>query len=203
VWVGRLKNGLSVEQPIAGDELRAIKRYLAARTDSLPWLFLSERGQPLTRQTVNYILGTAATHAGLPAARPRMLRHSCGYYLANRGYDLRLIQDCLGHIGTRSAPSITRARPPAASRGSGAEPWPKRTASRSLGLVGRPIRDAMTRFCNAVSARRVGLAWHPRRYPGPPSSSRLATYLNAATPGDGLRNERLRSCFCSGISSHT
>src|SRR5215510_1560739 len=31
LWVARLKNSLSVEQPIAGDELRAIKRYLAAR----------------------------------------------------------------------------------------------------------------------------------------------------------------------------
>ncbi len=49
VWVRRLKGALSVEQPIAGDELRAIKRHLAARTDTLPWLFISERGQPLTR----------------------------------------------------------------------------------------------------------------------------------------------------------
>ena len=56
LWVRRLKNGLSVEQPIAGDELRAIKRYLATRTDKLPWLFLSERGQPLTRQSVNYLV---------------------------------------------------------------------------------------------------------------------------------------------------
>ena len=31
VWVERLKNSLSVEHPIAGDELRAIKRYLATR----------------------------------------------------------------------------------------------------------------------------------------------------------------------------
>src|ERR1700694_4973754 len=46
VWVQRLKNSLSVEQPIAGDELRAIKRYLATRTDKLPWLFVSERAQP-------------------------------------------------------------------------------------------------------------------------------------------------------------
>ena len=36
LWVARLKNSLSVEQPIAGDELRAIKRYLASRTDKLP-----------------------------------------------------------------------------------------------------------------------------------------------------------------------
>ena len=41
----RLKGGLSVEHPIAGDELRAIKRYLATREDNLPWLFVSERRQ--------------------------------------------------------------------------------------------------------------------------------------------------------------
>ncbi len=49
LWVRRLKGGLSVEQPLAGDELRAIKRHLATRADALPWLFISERGQPLTR----------------------------------------------------------------------------------------------------------------------------------------------------------
>ena len=52
LWVPRLKNSLSVEHPVAGDELRAIKRYLATRTDKLPWLFVSERRQPMTRQAV-------------------------------------------------------------------------------------------------------------------------------------------------------
>src|SRR6202171_936175 len=51
LWVRRLKNGLAAEQPIAGDELRAVKRHLATRTDGLPWLFVSERDQPLTRQS--------------------------------------------------------------------------------------------------------------------------------------------------------
>lgn len=113
LWVRRLKNGLSVEQPIAGDELRAIKRYLASRSDALPWLFLSERGQPLTRQAVNYVLAAAAVRAGLPTVRPHMLRHSCGYYLANRGYDLRLIQDYLGHRDPKHTVHYTRT---AASR---------------------------------------------------------------------------------------
>jgi type 1 fimbriae regulatory protein FimB len=36
LWVARLKNSLSVEQPIAGDELRVIKRYIATREDNLP-----------------------------------------------------------------------------------------------------------------------------------------------------------------------
>lgn len=59
LWVRWLKNGLSVEHPIAGDELRTVKRYLAIRSDHLPWLFLSERQQPLTRQTVHYLSSPA------------------------------------------------------------------------------------------------------------------------------------------------
>ena len=92
VWIRRLKSGLSVEHPIAGDELRAIKRYLHTRHDALPWLFVSERRQPMARQSVNYLIGVAARRAGLGALHPHMLRHSCGFYLANQGYDLRLIQ---------------------------------------------------------------------------------------------------------------
>lgn len=70
VWVQRLKNSLSVEQPIAGDELRAIKRYLSVRPDKLPWLFISERGQPMTRQAVNYLVGVAGDSAGLKNVHP-------------------------------------------------------------------------------------------------------------------------------------
>jgi type 1 fimbriae regulatory protein FimB len=97
LWVARLKNSLSVEHPIAGDELRAIKRYLAARTDTLPWMFVSEREAPLTRQAVNYIVRVAGEEAKLGRVWPHMLRHSCGYYLADRGTDLRTMQDYLGH----------------------------------------------------------------------------------------------------------
>jgi type 1 fimbriae regulatory protein FimB len=63
--VDRSKNSLSTEQPLAGDELRAIKRYLATREDKLPWVILSERGQPLTRQAVNYLVREAGERAGL------------------------------------------------------------------------------------------------------------------------------------------
>jgi type 1 fimbriae regulatory protein FimB len=108
VWVHRLKNSLSVEQPIAGDELRAIKRYLAARTDKLPWLFISERGQPMTRQAVNYLTRIAGESAGLRDVHPHMLRHSCGYYLANSGVDLRTMQDYLGHRDPKHTVYYTR-----------------------------------------------------------------------------------------------
>jgi hypothetical protein len=108
LWVRRLKGGLSVEQPIAGDELRAVRRYLATRADALPWLFVSERGQPLTRQAVNYLVRAAATRAGLRGVHPHTLRHSCGFALADRGHDLRLIQDYLGHRDPRHTVHYTR-----------------------------------------------------------------------------------------------
>jgi len=66
LWVHRLKGGLSVQQPIAGNELRAIRRYPAVRQSDLPWLFQSKRGEPLTRQAVSYLVGLAAQRAGLP-----------------------------------------------------------------------------------------------------------------------------------------
>jgi len=108
LWVRRLKNGLSVEHPIHGDELRAIRRWLASREDHLPWLFTSERGHALTRQAVNYLLSSIGERAGLGRVWPHMLRHSCGFALANRGYDLRLIQDYLGHRDPRHTAHYTR-----------------------------------------------------------------------------------------------
>lgn len=108
LWVHRLKRGLSTNHPLTGDELRAVKRYLASRDDSLPWLFLSERCQPLTRQALNYLVATIATRAGIPTAHPHMLRHSCGHALAHAGRDLRLIQDYLGHRDPRHTARYTR-----------------------------------------------------------------------------------------------
>jgi site-specific recombinase XerD len=108
VWVARLKNSLSVEQPIAGDELRALKRYLATREDKLPWLFISERQAQLTRQAVNYIVRIAGETAKLGRVWPHMLRHSCGYYLADKGTDLRTMQDYLGHRDPKHTAHYTR-----------------------------------------------------------------------------------------------
>lgn len=108
IWINRLKSGLSVEQPIAGDELRVIKRYLRTRKDELPWLFVSERKVPLVRQAVNYIIERVGEKANIHNVHPHTLRHSCGFYLANKGYDLRLIQDYLGHRDPKHTAHYTR-----------------------------------------------------------------------------------------------
>ena len=106
--VRRLKRGLDVQQPLEGDELRAIKAYLRTRSDRLPWLFLSERGTPMTRGAVYYLVCAAGEQAKLGHVHPHMLRHGCGYYLANEGYDTRLIQDYLGHRDAKYTARYTR-----------------------------------------------------------------------------------------------
>ena len=115
IWVARLKGSLSTEQPLRADELRALKRYLPERGDTqVPWCFLTERGDQFTRFAINYLVGVTGQRAGLPfPVHPHMLRHGCGYALANRGYDLRVIQDYLGHRDPKHTTRYTRT---AASR---------------------------------------------------------------------------------------
>src|SRR5262249_7511648 len=66
--VAGLNGSLSVEHPVPGDELRTIK--LATRTDSLPWLFISERGTPLSRHAVNNLIAASGERAGLGHVHP-------------------------------------------------------------------------------------------------------------------------------------
>jgi type 1 fimbriae regulatory protein FimB len=100
IWVKRLKGSLDTDQPMQGDTLRAVRAWLRIRAGmrwhDLPWLFVSERGA-MSRKAVNYLIAKAATDAGMPHVHPHMLRHSCGYYMANKGIDTRTIQDYLGH----------------------------------------------------------------------------------------------------------
>lgn len=110
IWIARLKGSLSTEQPLQAEELRALKRYLPQRGDArVPWLFLTERGDQFTRFAIHYVVRSTGQRAGLAfPVHPHMLRHGCGYALANRGYDLRLIQDYLGHRDPKHTTRYTR-----------------------------------------------------------------------------------------------
>jgi site-specific recombinase XerD len=66
------------------------RTYLTSREDKLPW-----RMAPLTRHAVNYLIAAAGEKAGLGHVHPHMLRHSCGYALADKGTDLPTMQDYL------------------------------------------------------------------------------------------------------------
>ena len=62
------------------------------------YVFVNERGQPFGRMGIARLIERAGEAAGLPfPVHVHMLRHSCGYALANRGRDTRRLQHYLGH----------------------------------------------------------------------------------------------------------
>lgn len=113
--VARLKKGLSTTHPLRADELRAIKAWLVARQKMNPAcdaFFVSERRTPLNRRTAWHAIRGYGEKAGLSlAAHPHMLRHACGYELANQGADTRLIQDYLGHRNIQHTVQYTATNP--------------------------------------------------------------------------------------------
>jgi len=95
--VTRSKNGSASVHPLRGPELRALRR-LQREYPSSPYLFTTERKSPLTASTVRHIVKRAGKLADIPfPIHPHMLRHACGYKLANDGHDTRAIQHYLGH----------------------------------------------------------------------------------------------------------
>ena len=95
--VRRRKNGNPSTHPLHGPELRALRR-LQRDYPSSPYIFTGERKGPLTDSTVRKMVARAGTAARLEfPVHPHMLRHGCGYKLANDGQDTRAIQHYLGH----------------------------------------------------------------------------------------------------------
>ena len=99
IYINRLKNGKPATHFLEGDEMRALRRLRREQTRN-PFVFVSERGEPLTRSTMNKLIERAGRNAEMEfPVHPHMLRHACcGYYLANKGVDTRTIQDYLGHV---------------------------------------------------------------------------------------------------------
>jgi type 1 fimbriae regulatory protein FimB len=113
--VKRLKEGLSTTHPLRSDELRALKTWLAVRAKMKPEtdaFFVSERRGPLSRKTSWLAIREYGRRAGLPVdAHPHMLRHACGFAMADQGADTRLIQNYLGHRNIQHTVRHTATNP--------------------------------------------------------------------------------------------
>lgn len=108
--VNRLKNGVASTHPIRGPELRALRQ---VQRDYLgPYVFSTERGGPMTTATVRKLMTRAGEQAKLPfPVHPHMLRHACGYKLANEGHDTRALQHYLGHKNIQHTVRYTELAP--------------------------------------------------------------------------------------------
>ena len=95
--VQRLKKGNPSIHPLRGLELRSLHG-VQRKYGKSPYVFVSERGGHVGVSTVGKMVERAGREAGLLfPVHPHMLRHACGFYLANKGFDTRAIQAYLGH----------------------------------------------------------------------------------------------------------
>ncbi len=98
--------------PILGDELRALRRLQREQEPKSPFVFTSDRGAPFSTAGFDRMVERAGVEAKLGfKAHPHMLRHACGYALANKGHDTRALQAYLGHRNIQHTVRYTELSP--------------------------------------------------------------------------------------------
>lgn len=104
--ITRVKGSKSGVHPLKLDELEALAELKMLASGQ--YLFPSERSPHITPYGIASLLKRCGELAGLPfKVHPHMLRHACGYYLANKGFDTRLIQEWLGHRDIKNTERYT------------------------------------------------------------------------------------------------
>ena len=82
---------------IRGDEMRALRK-LHRNYPADTYVFVSERGGPISPIGFHRLIQRLGEAAKMPfPIHPHMLRHACGFKLANDGHDTRALQHYLGH----------------------------------------------------------------------------------------------------------
>jgi site-specific recombinase XerD len=77
-----------------------------------PFVFVSERGDPFSNRGFQAMVERAGKAAGFYSKiHPHMLRHACGYKLANDGVDTCTIQAYLGHKSIQHTVRYTELAP--------------------------------------------------------------------------------------------
>ena len=116
IYIRRLKGGLNTSHPLFPDEYAALDLWLKERAlntgAALPWIFLSRQGKKMSRQRFYQIMKYYGELSDISVSiHPHMLRHACGYGLAENGNDTRIIQDYLGHRNIRHTVIYTVTNP--------------------------------------------------------------------------------------------
>lgn len=109
LMVHRLKGSHSGAHPLQPDEAKAVRAWLReCPQPPSPVLFPSNRGDPIARRTLDWLMKKYGEIADLPVAKRHFhcLKHSIATHLLEAGADLRFVQDWLGHATSRT-PSST------------------------------------------------------------------------------------------------
>ena len=110
VHVRRLRGSKDSTHYLEADESRPL-RALHNASES-PYVFTSERGGPMSAAGFRKQLARWGVKAKLRfPVNPHMLRHACGYALANKGMDTRSLQAYLGHASITHTVRYTEMSP--------------------------------------------------------------------------------------------
>jgi len=110
--VARNKRGTPSTHPVTGRELRALRRLKREAKTQSPFVFVSERGSPFSVAGFQKLVARAGIAAGFEfQLHPHMLRHSCGFRLANDGVNTRSLQAYLGHKAIQHTVRYTELAP--------------------------------------------------------------------------------------------
>lgn len=106
LYVRRLKGSVSAEYPVAPETARALRAWLSVRGTAPGPLFLTRKGGPPTRQTLDRLI-RRYSEVIRPPVPPglrhfHVLRHSVAVRMVERRLPLQEIRDWLGHKSTRS-----------------------------------------------------------------------------------------------------
>ncbi len=108
IYIRRSKGSRSGRHPLQGDEMRGLKKLKKDYSPS-PFVFTGNRHTPLSPRSISHIVHQAGALAGFDfPLHAHLLRHACGYYLANKGIDTRTIQDYLGHANIQNTVRYTQ-----------------------------------------------------------------------------------------------
>jgi integrase len=109
--VRRVKRGTPATHPLGGVELRALRR-LQREAPRSQFVFVSERGAPFATAGFAKMIERAGTAAAFTfKVHVHMLRHACGFTLANAGHDTRSVQAYLGHRNIQHTVRYTELSP--------------------------------------------------------------------------------------------
>jgi site-specific recombinase XerD len=94
-----------------GDEVGALRRLQREQGPS-SHVVMTERGGPMTPKAFHALFGRIGARAKMAfPIHPHMLRHGCGFALANAGHDTRALQAWLRHKNIQHTVRYTELAP--------------------------------------------------------------------------------------------